>query len=97
VAYQFAKPNLEVGVRHRVVEGVDNGNAHLQSVAQNREGYNTSDIFANWKPYGNDKVNVNFSVNNIADKNYRPHSQRTSDTTLPGAGRDFRLGVNFTF
>lgn len=97
LAYRFDNPSLELGVRNRTVEGVDNGNAHLQSKGQNRQGYSTSDVFANWKPLGNDRVNVNFAVNNVFDKNYRPHSQRTSDITLPGAGRDFRVGVNFTY
>lgn len=107
VAYRLPNPSVEVGVRHTLVEGVDAKDTSIISgqldksrdgkTIYNREGYNVSDIYANWKPYGNDKVNVNFAVNNVFNKNYRPHTQRASDTTLPGAGRDFRVGVNFTY
>lgn len=94
--YQFAKPNLEVGARYRRV-----GNATESALVGDlnpgfRKGYDTTDIFANWKPYGNDKMNVNFSVNNVFDKNYLPHAQRVG-AGLPAAGRDFRVGVNFTY
>ncbi|OAU96379.1 TonB-dependent receptor domain-containing protein [Moraxella catarrhalis] len=107
VAYRLPNPSVELGVRHTLVEGVDAKDTSIISgqldksrdgkTIYNREGYNVSDIYANWKPYGNDKVNVNFSVNNVFNKNYRPHTQRASDITLPGAGRDFRVGVNFTY
>ncbi|TWV83521.1 hypothetical protein [Moraxella sp. VT-16-12] len=50
-----------------------------------------------WKPYNNDKSNVNFAINNAFNENYRPHAQRAGETTLVGAGRDFRVGVNFTY
>lgn len=98
LAYQFAEPNVEVGVRHRAVESVDAAdNSVLVRTAgtAERKGYNFSDIYANWKPYGNNKMNVNFSVNNVFDKHYYSHGQR--GTTLPGIGRDFRVGVNFTY
>ncbi|OAV07908.1 TonB-dependent receptor [Moraxella catarrhalis] len=105
VAYRLPNPSVELGVRHTLVEGVDAKDTSIMSgkfddkdgAILNREGYNVSDIYANWKPYGNDKVNVNFAVNNIFNKNYRPHTQRASIDTLPGAGRDFRVGVNFTY
>ena len=107
VAYRLPNPSVEVGVRHTLVEGVDAKDASIISgqlntsrdgkTIYNREGYNVSDIYANWKPYGNDKVNVNFSVNNVFNKNYRPHTQNASENALPGAGRDFRVGVNFTY
>ena len=105
VAYRLPNPSVELGVRHTLVEGVDAKDTSIMSgkfddkdgAILNREGYNVSDIYANWKPYGNDKVNVNFAVNNVFNKNYRPHTQRASIDTLPGAGRDFRVGVNFTY
>lgn len=105
VAYRLPNPSVELGVRHTLVEAVDAKDTSIMSgkfddkdgAILNREGYNVSDIYANWKPYGNDKVNVNFAVNNVFNKNYRPHTQRASIDTLPGAGRDFRVGVNFTY
>lgn len=107
VAYRLPNPSVELGVRHTLVEDVSAKDTSILSgkldtsrdgkTVYNRKGYNVSDIYANWKPYGNDKVNVNFSVNNVFNKNYRPHTQNASDTALPGAGRDFRVGVNFTY
>ena len=105
VAYRLPNPSVELGVRHTLVEDVNAKDTSILSgkfddtdgAILNRKGYNVSDIYANWKPYGNDKVNVNFSVNNVFNKNYRPHTQRASIDTLPGAGRDFRVGVNFTY
>lgn len=105
VAYRLPNPSVELGVRHTLVEGLKDKETSIMSgefdkrdgAILNREGYNVSDIYANWKPYGNDKVNVNFAVNNVFNKNYRPHTQRASIDTLPGAGRDFRVGVNFTY
>lgn len=101
LAYRFDNPNLELGVRHRQVEDVDNANILMRerdSKVLPRDGYKVSDLYANWKPYGNDRMNVNFAVNNVFDEYYRPHGQRAANTrTLPGAGRDFRVGVNYTF
>ena len=100
VAYRLPNPSVELGVRHTLVEDVSAKDTSIISgeVSKlNREGYNVSDIYANWKPYGNDKVNVNFAVNNVFNKNYRPHTQNASVTALTGAGRDFRVGVNFTY
>ena len=106
VAYRLPNPSVELGVRHTLVEGLKDKETSIlngevdksrDGAILNREGYNVSDIYANWKPYGNDKVNVNFAVNNVFNKNYRPHTQRASIDTLPGAGRDFRVGVNFTY
>ncbi|OOR85389.1 TonB-dependent siderophore receptor [Moraxella canis] len=96
LAYRFAEPNLEIGVRNRTVE--DSNDAVVAGAdISSRPGYSVTDAFANWKPYGNDKMNVNFAVNNIADKFYFPHSQRAAITPYPGTGREFRVGVNYTF
>lgn len=89
--------NLEVGINNKSVQGTDRAVLSHKTEPEYRPGYSVSDIYANWKPYGNDKMNVNFSVNNVFDKNYRPHSERASVIALPGAGRDFRVGVNFTY
>ena len=57
-------------------------------------GYDVTDIYANWKPFNNDKLNVNFAVNNVGDEFYYSHSAING---LPGAGREYRVGVNFTY
>lgn len=96
LAYRFANPNLEIGVRNRTVEDSDDAVVAGAAISS-RPGYSVSDVFANWKPYGNDKMNVNLSVNNLEDKFYYPHSQRAGVNTYPGVGREYRVGVNYTF
>ncbi|STZ56445.1 Heme/hemopexin utilization protein C precursor [Moraxella lacunata] len=96
LAYRFAEPNLELGVRNRTVEDSEDAVVAGANISS-RKGYSVTDVFANWKPYGNDKMNVNFSVNNLEDKFYYPHSQRAAPTTFPGVGREYRVGVNFTY
>ncbi len=100
LSYRFDKPNLELGVQHRQVEGVkaeDNFfvvNNTTTAATTGKSGYGVTDITANWKPFGNDKMNVNLAVNNVANKLYYPHGQRG---TFPGEGRQFRVGMNYTF
>lgn len=97
LAYRFDQPNIELGVNHRLVEDTVGASAWMGDTEANRslkrEGFNVTDIFANWKPYGTDKMNINFAVNNITDKDYRPHTAMS----LPAVGREFRIGANFTY
>lgn len=103
LAYRFQNPNLEIGWRGRYVQkavgsilvaGQKDRSGKLENVV--RQGFGVNDVFANWKPLGKDTLNVNLSVNNVFNKFYYPHSQRWTNT-LPGTGRDVRLGVNYKF
>lgn len=103
LAYRFQNPNLEIGWRGRYVQkavgsilaaGQRDRQGNLENVV--RKGFGVNDVFANWKPLGKDTLNVNLSVNNVFNKFYYPHSQRWNNT-LPGVGRDVRLGVNYKF
>lgn len=102
LAYKFDQPNLEVGLNYRKVDDVTGQSAYMTHIAGNRGndlnmvkyGYNTTDVYANWKPYGTDKMNVNFAINNITDEFYYSHSAIGG---LPGVGREYRVGVNFTY
>ncbi|WP_066802082.1 TonB-dependent siderophore receptor [Moraxella oblonga] len=98
LSYRFDNPNLEVGVNHRRT-AKSTGEVWKNNPAYNanavRDGYDTTDVYANWKPYGNDKMNVNFAINNISDEYYVP--QTLSGVGLPGVGREYRIGVNFTY
>lgn len=102
LAYRLPNPNLEIGVRHRTVERAE-GSILTRAGAKNavREGYSVNDVFANYKPYGTDNFNVNVGINNITDKFYYPHAQRQEVNgyynTNPAAGREFRVGVNYTY
>ena len=97
LAYRFDKPNLEVGVNYRKTDDVTGAAWKNNPDYSNatREGYDTTDIYANWKPYGNDKMNINFAINNISDEYYVP--QTLAGAGLPGVGREYRVGVNFTY
>ncbi|HGH6785836.1 TPA: TonB-dependent siderophore receptor FetA/FrpB [Neisseria meningitidis] len=103
LAYRFKNPNLEIGWRGRYVQkavgsilaaGQKDRKGNLENVV--RQGFGVNDVFANWKPLGKDTLNVNLSVNNVFNTFYYPHSQRWNNT-LPGVGRDVRLGVNYKF
>ncbi|HGT4328943.1 TPA: TonB-dependent siderophore receptor [Neisseria meningitidis] len=103
LAYRFQNPNLEIGWRGRYVQKAEgsilvSGQKDRQGKLENvvRKGFGVNDIFANWKPLGKDTLNVNLSVNNVFNTFYYPHSQRWTNT-LPGVGRDVRLGVNYKF
>ncbi len=106
LAYRFANPNLEIGINHRLAEDATGSSAWMthqgtgarqNNLYAERPGYNVTDVFANWKPYDNDKLNVNFAINNITDEMYRPHSAAASTNALPGVGREYRVGLNFTY
>lgn len=97
LAYRFDESNVEVGADYRVVEDAKGTHWMSDPVADNhqteRDGYQVMDVYANWKPYNNDKMNVNFAINNLTNVDYRPHTAMS----LPAVGREFRVGVNYTF
>ncbi|MDO4878049.1 MAG: TonB-dependent siderophore receptor [Neisseria sp.] len=95
LAYRFQKPDLEIGWRGRYLQKASGSVLVRDTGTVQRKGFGVNDIFANWKPLGKDTLNVNLSVNNVFNKFYYPHSQRGE--TLPGVGRDVRLGVNYRF
>ncbi|WP_301883750.1 TonB-dependent receptor [Neisseria uirgultaei] len=95
LAYRFQNPNLELGWRGRYLQKASGSVLVRDTGTVERKGFGVNDVFANWKPLGKDTLNVNLSVNNVFNKFYYPHSQRGE--TLPGVGRDVRLGVNYKF
>ncbi len=95
LAYRFQNPNLELGWRGRYLQKASGSVLVRDTGTVERKGFGVNDVFANWKPLGKDTLNVNFAVNNVFNKFYYPHSQRGE--TLPGVGRDVRLGVNYKF
>ena len=104
LAYRFDRPNLEIGWRGRFVQSrigkPSRGATASEGTTEKRAGYGVNDIYANWKPTGKDDLNVNFAVNNVGNKYYYSHSQRSSSSSgnsLPEPGRDVRLSVNYRF
>lgn len=95
LAYRFDRPNIELGWRGRYVEDEEGYALANTAVSVYRASYVAHDFYLNWKPLNNDRFNVNVALNNAFNKYYHPHSQRGQ--TLPGVGRDFRVGFNYTF
>ncbi|MFZ7174624.1 TonB-dependent receptor domain-containing protein [[Pasteurella] aerogenes] len=99
-AYKFEQPNIEIGWRGRFVESEKGSPSRGSNTSQqelNRPGYGVSDFFVNWKPLNNDDLNINFALDNAFNKYYKSHSQRTGINSLPEAGRNFRISMNYTF
>ncbi|MGV6988302.1 TonB-dependent siderophore receptor [Testudinibacter sp. P80/BLE/0925] len=95
LSYRFNNPDLELGWRNRTVEGEEGYALVGTNVSVKRDSYTVHDFYVNWKPFSNDNLNVNASLNNAFNKFYYPHSQRGE--TLSGVGRDFRVGINYQF
>lgn len=98
LSYHFEKPHLEIGWRGRYAQK----SSYLSEAALRgggeptvRTGYGVHDFFANWQPTGRDDLNINLSVDNAFDKNYRSHSQRAGSNALPEPGRDVRIGLSY--
>lgn len=101
LAYQLENPNVEVGWRGRFVQSAgyipsSRGSSATPELVR-RSGYGVNDLYANWKPFGTDDLNVNFAVNNLFNKYYKSHSQRSGVSSLPEPGRDVRLNVSYRF
>lgn len=98
VSYRFDKPNLEIGLNHQQYEKVKAADNFFKvggtPPTTGKAGYGVTDVYANWKPFGNDKMNVNFAINNLTNKLYYAHAQRGA---FAGVGREYRLGVNYNF
>lgn len=98
LSYRFASPMLEIGWRGRYAQRgsyLDSTRGGGETVS--RAGYGVHDLFATWQPLGNDRLHVNFSVNNLFDKYYRSQSQRSGASALPEPGRSFRLRVSYHY
>ena len=99
LSYQFANPNLEIGWRGRFVQRTEHAAYQRGSGGgTKRPGYGVNDIYLNWKPLKDkDNLNVNLAVHNVGNKYYKSHTQResTNGSSLPEAGRDVRLGMNY--
>lgn len=98
MSYKFDAPSLEIGWKGRFVEGetgTPSRGSNSSSTVVKQSGYGVNDFYASWDATKN--IVVNFAVNNAFNKNYKSHSQRAGANSLAGAGRDFRLNVNYTF
>ncbi|WGE83823.1 TonB-dependent receptor domain-containing protein [Actinobacillus equuli] len=98
VSYKFAEPSLELGWLGRYAQSKEyQTGSGAKAETKRRIGYGVHDIFVNWQPLSQDNFNVNFTVKNIGNKFYRSHSQRNNAVTPPSPGREFKLGMNYSF
>ncbi|SUT97910.1 iron-regulated outer membrane protein [Actinobacillus lignieresii] len=98
VSYKFVEPNLEIGWLGRYAQSKEYKTGAAPKVETRRRiGYGVHDIFVNWQPLNQDNFNVNFTVKNIGNKFYRSHSQRNLEVTPPSPGREFKIGMNYSF
>lgn len=95
LSYQFENPKLEIGWQGRYAQRRTYTNTSGAQIT--RKGFGVHDLYVNWQPFGKDTFNVNLSINNVGNKYYFSHSQRTSGNALPEAGRDIRLSMNYRF
>ena len=104
LSYKFARPQLEIGWRGRFAQARGwccTTNRTRQTLSPHRAGYGVHDLYASWQPLADDSLNVNFSINNVGNKQYYSHSERdaaiSGGNALPESGRDVRLAVNYRF
>ncbi|SUT98891.1 iron-regulated outer membrane protein [Actinobacillus lignieresii] len=98
LSYKFENPSLEIGWKGRFVEGetgTPSRGSNATTAPVKQSGYGVNDFYASWD--ANKNLTLNFAVNNAFNKNYKSHSQRAGATSLPSAGRDFRVNVNYIF
>ncbi|MBR9971472.1 TonB-dependent hemoglobin/transferrin/lactoferrin family receptor [Magnetospirillum sulfuroxidans] len=90
IGHRFSEWGVETGWRAALVDSQDrivNGSGTATG------GYALHDLFASWTPPQlNDDVRLDFAVDNIFDKSYRPH-----DSALREAGRNVKAGVTVKF
>ncbi|MDH2924598.1 iron complex outermembrane receptor protein [Nicoletella semolina] len=99
LAYRFEQPSLEIGWLGRYAQSIEYKTAKRGGSVetQKRVGYGVHDLFVNWQPLNKDNFNINFTVKNVANKYYRSHSQRNAPVAPPSPGREFKLGMNYSF
>ena len=71
-----------------------------------KDGYQVHDIYAQWQPFNNDSLTLNFAVQNLFNEQYRDHSSVGDYSDIPDwetvaglyeAGRDIRVSVSYKF
>ncbi len=98
LSYKLASPNLELGWRGRYAQKgsylkPDRGSGTVVR----RAGYGVHDLYLSWLPLGKDTLTLALSIDNVGDKFYRSHSQRSGHNALAEPGRAFRLNVNYRY
>ena len=89
VGHRFAEWGVEAGWRTALV----NRQERVGSSGTASSGYALHDVFASWTPPQLDEaVRLDFAVDNLFDKYYRPH-----DSAIWEAGRNVKAGMTVRF
>ncbi|MFT0545284.1 TonB-dependent receptor plug domain-containing protein [Allopusillimonas ginsengisoli] len=102
VSYRLPLPAVEIGWRGRLFEHIDipTGEGAARTTVR-KAGYGVHDVYLNWQPQGNDRMNVNVSINNVDDKFYYNQAgvctPPNMSTCLPEAGRNYRISFNYRY
>lgn len=71
-----------------------------------KPGYTVHDLYAQWVPFGNERLKLNLTVQNATDEHYRDHSSVGDYNSIAGwegvaglyeGGRDIRFSVAYSF
>lgn len=71
-----------------------------------KPGYTVVDLFASWRPFGDDRLGLYAAVYNLFDKRYIAHASVEDYTSIPGygivsglpePGRNLRLSASYKF
>lgn len=100
--YTLAAWKLDLGWNVRRVEDVSYRPAGATADVR-KEGYTVHDLYANWQPWGEDRMRVTFSVRNLFDRFY--HDQATYGYSAGNGmilgyaepGRDMRVDLSWRF
>ncbi|EAR59591.1 TonB-dependent receptor domain-containing protein [Neptuniibacter caesariensis] len=95
--YSIPQHNLSLGWNARLVEDLED----VPAGSSIKEGYDLHDVYAEWKPNGDEDLTLTFSVNNLFGELYYDHATQSdrSGSTIGNyeQGRDIRLSVAYQF
>lgn len=100
--YSLTAWKLDLGWNVRRVEDVTYRPAGATADVR-KDGYTVHDVYANWQPWGADRMHVTFSVRNLFDRFY--HDQATYGYSAGNGmvlgyaepGRDMRVDLSWRF
>jgi hemoglobin/transferrin/lactoferrin receptor protein len=96
----FPTRDIELGLRGRHVESESNA---ISATAPAKPAYTTADLHAHWRPFGDRRLTLSLSVNNVFDEFYYDHATYSYHPGsgkyigFPAKGREFVLSAACKF
>ncbi|WP_404324895.1 TonB-dependent receptor [Cobetia sp. UIB-001] len=93
--YRLPNHNVTLGYTLNAVERLE----RVAAGDEEKPGYVTHDIRAQWTPASYQDLTLTLAVNNVFDKRYSDHSSYllSSGDSMLEPGRDIRLGASYSF